>query len=93
IKYTQPGKPMQNGYIERFNRFFREDILDAYYFNDIYQLQKISDNWREDYNFNHPHKSLGHKSPKEYMPRFDEEFKFFIKSGLNNNYLSNFKVS
>ncbi|WP_240531761.1 IS3 family transposase, partial [Maribacter sp. 4G9] len=38
IKYTQPGKPMQNGYIERFNRFFREDILDAYYFNDIYQL-------------------------------------------------------
>jgi len=43
IKYTEPGKPMQNGYIERFNRFFREDILDAYYFRDIYQLQKISD--------------------------------------------------
>jgi len=93
IKYTQPGKPMQNGYIERFNRFFREDILDAYYFNDIHQLQKISDNWSEDYNFNHPHKSLGNKSHKEYMPRFDEEFKFFIKSDLNNNYLSKFKVS
>ena len=93
IKYTQPGKPMQNGYIERFNRFFREDILDAFYFNDTHQLQKISDNWREDYNFNHPHKSLGNKSPKEYMSRFDEEFKFFIKSDLNNNYLSKFKVS
>ena len=93
IKYTQPGKPMQNGYIERFNRFFREDILDAYYFNDTHQLQKISDNWREDYNYNHPHKSLGNKSPKEYMLRFDEEFKFFIKPELNNNYLSNFKVS
>jgi len=35
IKYTQPGKPMQSGYIERFNRFFREGILDAYYFNPI----------------------------------------------------------
>ena len=93
FKYPQPGKPMQNGYIERFNRFFREDILDAYYFNDIYQLQKISNQWREDYNFNHPHQSLANKSPKEYMPRFDEEFKFFIKSDLNNNYLSNFKVS
>lgn len=93
IKHTQPGKPMQNGYIERFNRFFREDILDSYYFNDIYQLQKISDNWREDYNFHYPHKSLGNKSPKEYMPRFDGEFKFFIKPELNNNYLSNFKVS
>jgi len=42
IKYTQPEEPMQNGYKELFNRFFREDILDAYYFKDIYQLQKIS---------------------------------------------------
>ena len=57
---------MQNEYIERFNRFLREDILDAYYFKDIYQLQKISNNWREDYNYNHPNKSLGNKSPIEF---------------------------
>jgi putative transposase len=93
IKYTQPGRPMQNGYIERFNRFFREDILDAFYFNDIYQLQKLSDKWRNDYNFNHPHKSLGNISPKDFKPRFDEEFKFFIKSDHNINYLSNLEVS
>jgi putative transposase len=60
---------MQNGYIERFNRFFREDILDAYYFNDIYQLQNLSNKWRDNYNHNYPHKSLGNKSPKEFMPR------------------------
>lgn len=30
IKFTQPGRPMQNGYIERLNRTFQEDILDAY---------------------------------------------------------------
>ncbi|MBW3517895.1 integrase core domain-containing protein [Flavobacterium sp. NKUCC04_CG] len=66
IKYTQPGKPMQNGYIERFNRFFREDILGAFYFNDIYQLQKLADKWRDDCNFNHPHQSLGDQSPKEF---------------------------
>ncbi|MFT5890557.1 MAG: putative transposase [Dokdonia sp.] len=36
---------------------------------------------------------MGNKSPKEYMPRFDEEFKFFIKPELNNNYLSNLEVS
>ena len=39
IKYIQPGRPMQNGYIERLNRHYREDILDAYYFGDIHQLQ------------------------------------------------------
>ena len=93
IKYTQPGKPMQNGYIERFNRFYREDVLDAFYFNDLDQLRKLSTNWRNDYNFNHPHKSLGNKSPKEFLPRFAEEFKFFSKSETEIDYLSNLEVS
>jgi len=93
IKYIQPGKPMQNGYIERFNRFYREDVLDAYYFDDIHQLQKLSDHWKNEYNYNHPHKSLGNKSPIEYKSRFDKEVNFFIKEQLNKNYLSNFKVS
>ena len=93
IKYTQPGKPMQNGYIERFNRFFREDILDAYYFQDQYQLQRMSEHWRKDYNYNHPHKSLGDKSPVEFMPRFDEEINFFIKSDLKTKYLSKLALS
>lgn len=93
IKYIQPGKPMQNGYIERFNRHYREDVLDAYYFEDIHQLQKLNDKWRLDYNYNHPHKSLGNISPIEYKSRFDEEVNFSIKEQLNKNYLSNFNVS
>ncbi len=71
IKHTQSGKPMQNGYIERFNRFFREEILEAYYFNDAYQFQRIPNNWIEDCNFNHPQKKIG--------PRYDKEFKLFIE--------------
>ena len=35
IRYTQPGRRMQNGYIEGFSRSFRESILDAYLFEDI----------------------------------------------------------
>ncbi|AMR32336.1 hypothetical protein A0256_13350 [Mucilaginibacter sp. PAMC 26640] len=42
VQYTQPGKPMQNGYIERFKRTFRENILDAYLFEDIYQEHILS---------------------------------------------------
>jgi len=67
--YSEPGKPMQNGYVERFNRTFREDILDAYLFSSVNQFQVIADMTIEDYNDNHPHESLGGKSPKEYGNR------------------------
>ncbi len=70
LKYIQPGKPTQNAYIERFNRTYREDILDAYLFEDINQLRELSWNWLEDYNLNHPHKSLKRLSPLKYIEEF-----------------------
>ena len=57
IRYIQPGKPMQNCFIERFNRTFREDVLDAYWFENLEQLGIIAEQWRYDYNFYHPHKA------------------------------------
>ena len=62
----QPGKPSQNGYIERFNRYYREDVLDAHIFENLTQVRTITEEWMEDYNENHPHASLGNKSPKEF---------------------------
>ena len=72
--YSQPGKPMQNGYVERFNRTFREDVLDSYLFMSLGQFQLIADTWREDYNNFHSHKSLKNKSPKEYGSRSPKPF-------------------
>ncbi len=69
IKYIQPGKPTQNAFIERFNRHFREDVLDAYWFEDLEQLRLIMEKWRCDYNDHHPHKSLDHLSPIQYHLR------------------------
>lgn len=63
VKYIQPGKPMQNGYIERLNRTFREDILDAYQFETLEQVRMLSDEWQYNYNHLHPHKSLKRKTP------------------------------
>jgi len=70
--YSEPGKPMQNGYVERFNRTFREDILDAYIFSSIRQFQIVADKIIDDYNDNHPHESLGYQSPREFgnRPRY-----------------------
>ena len=67
--YSEPGKPMQNGYVERFNRTFREDVLDIYIFSSIGQFQVIADKIMEDYNDNHPHESLGGMSPREFGKR------------------------
>lgn len=55
IQFIQPGRPMQNGYIEQFNRTFRENILDAYLFEDIMQVQILAEEWIRDYNYNRPH--------------------------------------
>lgn len=66
IKYIQPGRPMQNGYIERLNKTFREDVLDAYYFDTLEEIRILSDEWQHNYNNYHPHKSLKRKTPDAF---------------------------
>lgn len=63
----QKGKPSQNGYVERFNRTFREDVLDAHLFQNIYQMRELAEDFLYDYNNNHPHDSLDDMSPIEFM--------------------------
>jgi putative transposase len=50
LLYIQPGKPNQNAFIERFNRSFREEVLDAHLFNALADVQTIADDWLADYN-------------------------------------------
>lgn len=66
IHYIQPGKPMQNGYIERFNRLYREAVLDAYLFYDLYQVRLLTQEWMEEYNQRRPHEALNNLTPVEW---------------------------
>jgi putative transposase len=63
----QPGKPQQNGYIERLNRTFREDVLDANIFPSIEKAQQIADRFRSEYNEKRPHESIKNLTPSKLM--------------------------
>ena len=71
VIYIQPGKPHQNGFIERFNGSFRREFLDAYLFGSISQVQEMAWFWRMDYNEERPHESLGNLPPAIYRAKLE----------------------
>lgn len=66
LLYIQPGRPMQNGFIERFNGTYRREILDVYVFFELYEVRKLTEEWIVLYNHHRPHEALGNKTPFEW---------------------------
>jgi putative transposase len=66
LVHIQPGKPAQNAYIERFNRTFREDILDAHVFQTLEEVRDLAESWMETYNAIRPHEALQGLSPYQF---------------------------
>ena len=67
IDFIKPGKPYQNGFIERFNRTYREEVLDLYLFETLQEVREITDDWMVLYNHERPHEALGNMTPIAYL--------------------------
>ena len=76
IQYIhKPGKPNPNAYIERFNRSYREEVLNAYLFNTLDEVREMTHWWLIDYNEQRPHDSLNRLPPVDHA-KLEEKRKF-----------------
>ncbi len=71
IEYIQPGKPIQNAFIESFNSRFRDECLNEELFHDLNDAKKKIEKWRRYYNEERPHSSIGMKTPVDFEKEFD----------------------
>ena len=67
LEFIKPGRPMQNGFIERFNRSYREAVLDMFVFQTLDEVREQTELWLKEYNEERPHESLGNMTPREYL--------------------------
>ena len=65
-RYIAPGKPMQNGFCESFNRRMRDELLNETLFFGLDHARAKIGVWANDYNHQRPHSSLGYATPVEY---------------------------
>ena len=66
LRFIEPGKPVQNAFIESFNGRFRDECLNQHWFSSIRHARQEIENWRVHYNLQRPHSSLGYKTPNEF---------------------------
>lgn len=62
----EPGKPMQNGYIESFNGKFRDECLNEHWFTSLAQTREVIADWRRDDNEVRPHGNCGRIPPAQF---------------------------
>ena len=73
LHFIEPGKPVQNAFIESFNGKFRDECLNQNWFVSLAEAREIIEAWRVDYNTARPHSSLGYRTPAEFAAEIGGE--------------------
>ena len=64
--------PTQNSYVERFNRTYRDEILNMYVFRNLTEVRQRTESWMTEYNDERPHDSLEDLTPWEYLAKHQQ---------------------
>jgi putative transposase len=72
LDFIDPGKPMQNGYLESFNGKFRDECLNVHWFGNLADARRIIVDWRQSYNTERPHSALGGRTPTQHTVSYQQ---------------------
>jgi putative transposase len=73
LQFIEPGKPIQNAFIESFNSRLREECLNEHVFVSLDDARSKIEQWRIEYNRERPHSSLGYLTPEEFAARSENQ--------------------
>jgi len=71
--FSQSGKPTDNAYVESFNGRFRQECLNEHWFLSLEHVREKVEAWRQDYNEQRPHSTLGDATPGEYAAHVEPQ--------------------
>jgi putative transposase len=80
----QPGRPMENGYVESFNGRFRDECLNENWFSSLADAREKIEQWRQDYNEARPHSSLQYRTPMEFAQQSASFYLDEVGTGASN---------
>ncbi len=69
LVHIAPGRPMQNGHVESFHGKLRDECLNASWFGNLWEARAKIGAWKEEYNEERPHSSLGYVTPRAFALR------------------------
>ncbi len=70
LHFIQPGKPVQNAFIESFNGKFRDECLNEHWFVTLQEAQLVIEAWRREYNEERTHSGIGDVTPQEFITHY-----------------------
>jgi putative transposase len=72
LHFIQPGKPVQNAFIESFNGKFRDECLNQHWFVTLQEAQLVIEAWRKEYNEERTQSSIGDVTPQEFINTYQD---------------------